>query len=121
MTDQRTTDEIRKANAQKRIPPDKLLPEAALNCRYSDELENQGLDGLSCPEPTPEFAVLAMENLENWLSLLDEEPRKVALLKLAGYKNSEIAEQLQTPQRNIERRLALIRKVWEEAGATARD
>jgi hypothetical protein len=34
-------------------------------------------------------------------------------MKLEGYTNREIAEQLDCTDRNIERKLALIRKRWE--------
>ena len=48
------------------------------------------------------------------LTALDEEPRAIALLRLMGYKNREIADLLDCTERKIERKLALIREAWAE-------
>jgi DNA-directed RNA polymerase specialized sigma24 family protein len=45
-------------------------------------------------------------------SLHDETLRRVALLKLEGYTNAEIAKQLACAVSSIERKLARIRKAW---------
>jgi len=44
----------------------------------------------------------------------DQVLREVALLKLDGYSNEEIAEKLQCGLRTVERRLRTIRAVWAE-------
>jgi DNA-directed RNA polymerase specialized sigma24 family protein len=41
--------------------------------------------------------------------------RQVALMKLEGYTNREIAEALRCGKRGVERKLDLIRKRWEAA------
>jgi DNA-directed RNA polymerase specialized sigma24 family protein len=42
--------------------------------------------------------------------------REIARLRLEDSSNSEIATRLQCSERTVERRLALIRAVWEENG-----
>lgn len=49
-----------------------------------------------------------------FLSALDDEPRAIALLRLMGYKNREIADLLDCTERKVERKLQMIREVWEE-------
>lgn len=71
---------------------------------------------LVCPEPTPDFAAQLAEAVERLLHLLDnEELRAVALCKLEGHTNREIAARLGCVERTVERKLWLIKKVWELA------
>jgi DNA-directed RNA polymerase specialized sigma24 family protein len=73
-----------------------------------------GLDELPSREPTPEFAALIAEECERLLRQLDDAGlQRVALLKLEGCANEEIAEQLGCALRTIERKLSLIRDLWE--------
>lgn len=66
------------------------------------------------PEPTPDFAAQLAEEVGRLLNLLDsEELRAVALGKLEGHTNREIAARLGCVERTIERKLWLIKKVWE--------
>lgn len=51
---------------------------------------------------------------EELLAHLDEDLRTVALLRLFGYKNREIAVELRCTERKVERKLHLIRLAWEE-------
>jgi DNA-directed RNA polymerase specialized sigma24 family protein len=52
------------------------------------------------------------------LERLDSELRNVALRKVEGYSNEEIAAQLGCGLRTVERRLRLIRGIWEQEGAS---
>jgi RNA polymerase sigma factor (sigma-70 family) len=71
-------------------------------------------------EPTPEEAAVLNEALERRLRDLPEpDLRQVALMKLEGYTNHEIAEVLECGERSVERKLNLIRKRWEVAGEDA--
>lgn len=66
-------------------------------------------------EPTPEFAAELVDESERLLALLDDEDlRSIAIRKLEGYQNKEIAEEMGCALRTIERRLALIRQAWSE-------
>ena len=68
-------------------------------------------------EPSPEFAAEVSEQCERLLALLpDESMRELALLKLQGHSNKDAADRLKCGLRTIERRLGLIRRIWEERG-----
>jgi DNA-directed RNA polymerase specialized sigma24 family protein len=47
-------------------------------------------------------------------SLPDADLRSIALLKLMGYTNQEVAADLGCSIRRIERKLALIRTIWND-------
>jgi DNA-directed RNA polymerase specialized sigma24 family protein len=67
-------------------------------------------------EPTPEFAALVAEQYERLLATLEDESlRNVAIGKLEGYSNEEIAQQLACSLRTVERKLWVIRKRWSES------
>lgn len=69
-------------------------------------------------EPNPEFAALMVEQFRSLLARLDEEDlRTIAIHKLEGYTNREIAQGLECSVRSVERKLAIIRGLWEEAVA----
>jgi RNA polymerase sigma factor (sigma-70 family) len=65
-------------------------------------------------EPTPQFAAMMAESWGDLLDQLDDETlRVVALYRIEGYTNAEIAEQLECSERTVERSLAQIRKTWQ--------
>jgi DNA-directed RNA polymerase specialized sigma24 family protein len=67
-------------------------------------------------EPDPAFAVELAEECRRLLDLLeDSELRSVALGKMEGYTNAEIASQLGRSLPTVERKLRRIRMIWEEA------
>jgi DNA-directed RNA polymerase specialized sigma24 family protein len=73
-----------------------------------------GIDQVLGEAPTPEFAVLVTEECEHRLDELgDESLRRIALLKLEGCGNQEIAEELGCGLRTVERKLKRIRARWE--------
>jgi DNA-directed RNA polymerase specialized sigma24 family protein len=64
-------------------------------------------------EPTPEFAAQVAEEYERLLSLLDEsELRAIAVWKMEGYTNSEVAARIGRAEVTVERKLARIRRKW---------
>ncbi len=64
--------------------------------------------------PDPEFAAVMAEQCGRLLGRLsDPQLQALAIAKMQGYSNEEIAEQLQCSVRTVERRLHLIRKKWE--------
>jgi DNA-directed RNA polymerase specialized sigma24 family protein len=66
-------------------------------------------------EPAPAFAAEVAEEFRRLLGRLeDPELREVALAKLEGYTNAEIARRLGCAEVTVERRLRLIRKSWEK-------
>lgn len=69
---------------------------------------------VACPEPTPDFAAEVAEECERLLlQLPDEELRQIALWKMEGDTNLEVAAKLGCAPATVERRLALIRRLWE--------
>lgn len=65
-------------------------------------------------EPTPEEAAEVAEECQRQLDLLkDSTLRQVALLKLEGFSNEEIAAQLGCVSRTVERKLDSIRTIWK--------
>jgi RNA polymerase sigma factor (sigma-70 family) len=72
-----------------------------------------GIDQVVGGEPTPEFAHQLGEEFEQLLATLNDDTlRRIALAKLEGYTNDEIAGQIGVRTRTIERKLSLIRELW---------
>jgi DNA-directed RNA polymerase specialized sigma24 family protein len=91
--------------------------EAAVD-RSGADLPITILDQIDSDGPTPAEAALLNEALEHRFQMLkDPHLRQIALWKLEGYTNPEIAAQLDCTLRTVERKLERIRAYWE----TARD
>jgi RNA polymerase sigma factor (sigma-70 family) len=71
------------------------------------------LEQMDAAGPTPAEAAVLNEALERRLEVLgDSELRQVALWRLEGYTNREIADRLDCTERSIERKLERIRSKW---------
>jgi len=86
--------------------------------RFSKDLMLEELEGFVGNEPTPEQAAEVAEECGRLLEILDtEDPthtlRNIAVWKLEGYTNAEIAEKLGCAARTVGNRLKLIRLLWE--------
>jgi DNA-directed RNA polymerase specialized sigma24 family protein len=69
-------------------------------------------------EPDPAFAALLADEFQTLMSRLsDDSLREIALFKLEGYTNEEIAARLACSLRTVKRRLSLIRRIWESTVA----
>ena len=78
------------------------------------EPDNAGIEQVVGHEPTPEFAAQVAEECQRLLGLLgDDELRDMAVWKMEGHSNEQIAERLGCALATVERRLRLIRKQWE--------
>jgi DNA-directed RNA polymerase specialized sigma24 family protein len=74
---------------------------------------SEGLEHVVGNEPTPVFAAQVAEECRRLLEALgDDALRQVALARMEGYTNDEIAERLGCARRTVARRLDLIRKTW---------
>ena len=81
--------------------------------RYHDDRTfSEDLEQLVGNSPTPDFVALVAEQCDRLLGVLDGDLRLVAVAKMEGYTNKEIAEQLDCSVSTIERKLVLIRKIW---------
>ncbi|WP_145276756.1 ECF-type sigma factor [Tautonia plasticadhaerens] len=79
----------------------------------AQEADGLDLERLAGPEPTPEFAAMVAEEYERLLEALgDDDLRRVAVWRLEGLTNDEIADRLGCARRTVARRLDLIRKIW---------
>jgi DNA-directed RNA polymerase specialized sigma24 family protein len=73
------------------------------------------IDHIVSREPSPEFAAEVAEECRRLLNELgDEELQSVALWKMEGYTNEEIAGKLGYVVRSVKRKLHLIRQIWEQ-------
>jgi RNA polymerase sigma factor (sigma-70 family) len=70
------------------------------------------VEALSGNSPTPAEAAEAAEAVDRLLGMLDVELKRVALLKLEGYTNVEIARAIDRSLPTVERRLKHIRTIW---------
>ena len=94
-----------------------VLDEAALPSPGDSSANEAVLDNLEGPTPTPAFVAQVAEECSRLLERLDSpELREVALRKVEGYGNEEIAAQLGCGLRTVKRRLRLIRSIWEQEG-----
>ncbi len=72
------------------------------------------LDALVGDELTPEFAALVTEEYRRLLHLLgDEVLCQIAVRKMEGYTDEEVAGLLGCVTRTVERKLRLIRQIWD--------
>jgi DNA-directed RNA polymerase specialized sigma24 family protein len=78
----------------------------------SDDRE-RAIEQIVGPEPTPDFAVQVAEEYERHLQILgDAKLRSVAIWKLEGRTDKEVAENLCCTERTVERKVDLIRDIW---------
>lgn len=81
-----------------------------------DDSTSAGLDNAKAsPEPTPEFAAELGEQMRLLLDDLgDDMLREIAIMKMEGYHNEEIALKFDTSPRSVTRKLKVIRTIWSE-------
>ena len=79
-----------------------------------------GMDALASPGPSPDATALLVDQCRVLLeALAREDPadrrllRMIALWKLEGFTNEEIAKRIGCALRTVANRLELIRKIWE--------
>jgi DNA-directed RNA polymerase specialized sigma24 family protein len=88
--------------------------------RHASELDTDssvtpGLDRFPGREPTPLEAAQVAEECRRLLNALgDGTLRAVAVAKMEGYTNQEIAARRRCSLATIERKLVLIRKTWQK-------
>jgi DNA-directed RNA polymerase specialized sigma24 family protein len=75
----------------------------------------EGMDQLLGRDPTPEVAAQFAEDYKRLMEALgDEALRVVARLKMEEHSTAEVAARLGVSSRTIDRKLKLIRKIWEK-------
>jgi RNA polymerase sigma factor (sigma-70 family) len=92
----------------------KLRGESALLLGFGEDAE-AGIEQVVGNEPTPEFAAKVAEECQRLLDKLpDEQLRNIAVWKMEEYTNEEIGQKLDCALATVERRLKVIRKLWDE-------
>lgn len=111
LTERKAIDQIRKHTAAKRGGG--LVRGDSAFVKLTDSGMLDGMDQVPGAEPTPEFALYFSETYQEMLAALnDAELVQVALFKMEGLTNKEIAEKLGRLERSVERKLHTIRKIW---------
>ena len=86
------------------------------------EASGTGLDRVVGREPTPAFAAMVTDECRRLLEALgDETLRRIALLRMEGYNDPEIAARLGCGLRTVGRKLELIRKTLGARGGDVND
>jgi RNA polymerase sigma factor (sigma-70 family) len=112
VTERKARDQIRRERRQKR-GGDKVRDEAWLDCGVMDADGEIGIAAIASREPTPEFALLMAEEFRLLLRGLDDPGlQAIAVAKMEGYTNEELGTQLGCSVSTIERKLKLIRRIW---------
>jgi DNA-directed RNA polymerase specialized sigma24 family protein len=81
--------------------------------------DEPGLDELYGREPDPGFAAQVAEECRNLIGRLEDPTlQAIALWKMEGYSNEEVAGKLNRSVGTIERKLQLIRRIWRGEGTS---
>jgi RNA polymerase sigma factor (sigma-70 family) len=113
LVDRRAKDQIKAQNTQKSGGA-RVHTESVFFVMESSSAVH-GLGQVQDVLPSPALVLEFIEVMEERLAgLRNETHRQVALYKMQGYSNREIAELLQSSERTVERSLQSIRKRWEK-------
>lgn len=114
ITAHKSVDLIRRENRQKRGGTGGPCSTTGDDCGA----KSTPLSGVIEPQANPEFAALIGDQFEALVKKLDcaEDPDllPVAIAKMLGDSTPEIAARLGCVRRTVERKLALIRRIWED-------
>jgi DNA-directed RNA polymerase specialized sigma24 family protein len=112
VTSRKAADLIQAENRLKR-GGGKVIPVSAATPPGSEESELP----VAGDEPDPAEAAAMAEGFDRMLRVLDSDQlRQIALWKLEGYSNAEIARLINKSDATVERKLKLIRELWEAEG-----
>ncbi|MFO0949408.1 MAG: ECF-type sigma factor [Planctomycetota bacterium] len=112
LTDRKAIDQVRRHELRLKRGGGRVVGESAFG---TPSARGGGIHELAGFEPTPEFAALVAEEQERLLAKLNDDLlRAIALWKLAGYSNEEIAEKIGKTPRTVTRKLDLIRVIWSQ-------
>lgn len=82
-------------------------------CDLDGAADGDPLAQVAGTDPTPELAAALVEEVRlRFNELPDESLRVVAMMRMEGHTNGEIAEALNCSPRSVDRKLDLIRKTW---------
>src|SRR5262249_1737837 len=81
-----------------------------------EDSERDGLCAALCREPSPEEAVVFLDQLEHFLQRLNPEERRILEMKVNGYSNDDICQELGVYDRRIRRVMERIRGLATKEG-----
>jgi len=94
----------------------RVVGESALQVKGRETTAGNGLAEILSKEPTPDDAARFADAFDHLINKLpDSTLKSIALRRLKGHTLEEIGADLGTSTRTIDRKLRLIRAVWEEA------
>jgi len=112
ITTRKVVDRVRHQTRLKRGGGNVLGESALID---GDEATTEGMARFLSREPTPEAALQFADDYQRLFDRLEDPTLKaIALLKLEGQSSEEIAAGLETSRRTVDRKLRLIRAIWEE-------
>jgi DNA-directed RNA polymerase specialized sigma24 family protein len=112
LTTRKLFDTLRRQSRQKR-GGGRVLGESAVDAQ--GDAEGEGLARVLGREPTPADAAALADDCERLFARLDDPVLKtIALRKLEGFSSEEIAAELKVSVRTVDRKLGLVRALWEE-------
>jgi DNA-directed RNA polymerase specialized sigma24 family protein len=115
MVARKAADAVQQEQRQKR--GGKLKDKITQGSGQGPTLGDVDLEQIIGSEPSPEFAAQVADECRRLLELLGTpELRSIAIWKMEGYTNAEIAKKLGCVGVTIERRLRLIRGIWHKRG-----
>lgn len=104
LTERKVIEQFRKSNAQKRG-----------RGRGTAEPSDSVIANLAEQQPGPEFVAAFNDSLVWAIGRLDpEKTREIAIMKLEGFDNREVADRLGISVSSVERKLRLIREYWRQ-------
>lgn len=112
MTHRKAIDRIRYHSRQKR----NVQGESAIAGGFGEEPWARPLEQFVGAEVGPDLETIFIEELRVLLDLLNPSMRTVALRKLDGFSNAEIAREQDCSIATVERRLKMIREIWTQHG-----
>jgi DNA-directed RNA polymerase specialized sigma24 family protein len=113
----RKANELRQFETRKKRGGGKVRGESALGGPPPEERAAAGLDQFPNRAPSPAFAAQLAEECQRRLDALgDTVLQNVALWKMEGHTNAEIARRLGCVEGTVERKLRTIRSCWAQEG-----
>jgi DNA-directed RNA polymerase specialized sigma24 family protein len=92
-----------------------VVGESALRGPDASDASGPGIEQIAAQDPTPEFVSQVAEACQVLLDRLGNDVlRSVAVWKLECYTNDEIAAKLECDRRTVERKLRMIRVLWQK-------
>lgn len=114
----RKAQDLRRYERQQKRGGGKVLGESELLDTADSRVTQAGLEQVVGREPSPDLVAELAEECRRLMDRLgDATLQSLALLKMEGYTNSELAARLGCGLRTIERKLRLIRQIWAEEAA----